>query len=118
LFHTGAAVALIITLVLDNTIPGTAEERGLHVWQKLSDESAEEWWEDDHMNAVGGWGACWSAAGRSLACSRRQRFACAAARQPASQLTSQAAGSQPAQHSASSPGASYTARGDGCGVYG
>jgi hypothetical protein len=58
IFHTAAAVALIITMVLDNTIPGSPEERGLHVWQKLGDAQAEEWWHDDHMNAVSGAGGC------------------------------------------------------------
>ena len=51
IFATGPAVALIITLVLDNTVPGTREERGLHVWQAL-DTNAGDWWEDDHMNRV------------------------------------------------------------------
>lgn len=51
IFATGPAVALIITLVLDNTVPGTREERGLHVWQQL-DTNAGDWWEDDHMNRV------------------------------------------------------------------
>lgn len=32
IFSTGAAVALIATLFLDNTVPGTDRERGLHVW--------------------------------------------------------------------------------------
>ncbi|CAL8465374.1 g4910 [Coccomyxa elongata] len=54
IFATGPAVALIITLVLDNTVPGTREERGLHVWQQL-DTNAGDWWEDDHMNQVYGW---------------------------------------------------------------
>jgi nucleobase transporter 1/2 len=49
IFSTGPAVALIITLILDNTIPGTREERGLHVWQQL-DASGRDWFEDDHMN--------------------------------------------------------------------
>lgn len=55
IFHTAAAVALILTMILDNTIPGTPEERGLHVWQQLGDAQAEEWWHDDHMNAVRAW---------------------------------------------------------------
>lgn len=32
IFSTGAAVALIATLFLDNTVPGTDRERGLHMW--------------------------------------------------------------------------------------
>ena len=32
IFSTGAAVALIATLFLDNTVPGSDRERGLHVW--------------------------------------------------------------------------------------
>ena len=51
IFATGPAVALIVTLLLDNTIPGTRRERGLHVWQQL-DEAGVDWWEDDHMNRV------------------------------------------------------------------
>ncbi len=51
IFATGPAVALIITLFLDNTIPGSRKERGLHVWQQL-DADGTDWWEDDHMNRV------------------------------------------------------------------
>lgn len=51
IFSTGPAVALIITLILDNTVPGTREERGLHVWQQLEKED-EDWWEDDYANRV------------------------------------------------------------------
>ena len=51
IFSTGPAVALIITLVLDNTVPGTQRERGLHVWQPL-DPAGADWWQDDHMNAA------------------------------------------------------------------
>ena len=51
IFSTGPAVALIITLILDNTVPGTREERGLHVWMPL-DAAESDWWEDEHMNAV------------------------------------------------------------------
>ena len=32
LFKTPMAVALMIALLLDNTLPGTKEERGLHHW--------------------------------------------------------------------------------------
>jgi hypothetical protein len=55
IFHTAAAVALMLTLFLDNTIPGSDEERGLHVWTTLVvDEAGNEtdWWEDDHLNRV------------------------------------------------------------------
>ena len=51
IFSTGPAVALIITLVLDNTVPGTREERGLHVWQQL-DMKDQDWWDDDYANRV------------------------------------------------------------------
>ena len=51
IFATGPAVALIVTLFLDNTVPGSRKERGLHVWQQL-DASGADWWEDDHMNRV------------------------------------------------------------------
>ncbi|KAF8056380.1 NAT1 [Scenedesmus sp. PABB004] len=58
LFHTAAAVALILTLLLDNTIPGSDEERGLTVWRCLAGErpdgSAKDWWEDEAMHAVYG----------------------------------------------------------------
>ena len=32
LFQTPMAVALLIALLLDNTLPGSKEERGLHHW--------------------------------------------------------------------------------------
>ena len=51
IFSTGPAVALMITLFLDNTIPGSREERGLHVWQQLGGDGTD-WWEDDHMHRV------------------------------------------------------------------
>ena len=51
IFSTGPAVALIITLILDNTVPGTREERGLHVWQQL-DLKDQDWWDDDYANRV------------------------------------------------------------------
>ncbi|CAK0786722.1 hypothetical protein CVIRNUC_009936 [Coccomyxa viridis] len=54
IFSTGPAVALIITLILDNTVPGTREERGLHVWQQL-DMKDQDWWDDDYANRVYGW---------------------------------------------------------------
>lgn len=44
-------MALIITLFLDNTVPGTREERGLHVWQHL-DMDGKDWWDDDYANQV------------------------------------------------------------------
>lgn len=56
IFHTAAAVALLLTLFLDNTIPGSDEERGLHVWRCLvkdADGNTTDWWEDDHLNRVG-----------------------------------------------------------------
>lgn len=34
IFSTAAAVTLIITLLLDNTVYGTKRERGLHVWEE------------------------------------------------------------------------------------
>jgi nucleobase transporter 1/2 len=50
---TPAAVALILTLFFDNTIPGTAEERGMGAWQQIGRAGAgADWWEDDHMNEV------------------------------------------------------------------
>jgi hypothetical protein len=55
IFHTAAAVALMLTLLLDNTIPGSDEERGLHVWTTLvvdADGNKTDWWEDDHLNRV------------------------------------------------------------------
>ena len=39
-------------MILDNTIPGTRAERGLHVWQPLPQDGSAAWWEDDYMNAV------------------------------------------------------------------
>ncbi|CAL5222118.1 g4434 [Coccomyxa viridis] len=54
IFSTGPAVALIITMVLDNTVPGTIEERGLHVWQHVY-KDGEDWWDDDYANRVYGW---------------------------------------------------------------
>ena len=51
IFSTGPAVALIITMVLDNTVPGTIEERGLHVWQHVY-KDGEDWWDDDYANRV------------------------------------------------------------------
>ena len=42
LFSTSMAVGCIVALILDNTIPGTIEERGLKAWrQHLSDDSDE-----------------------------------------------------------------------------
>jgi len=42
LFSTSMAVGCIVALILDNTIPGTTEERGLKAWrQHLSDDSDE-----------------------------------------------------------------------------
>ena len=42
LFKTSMAVGCIVALILDNTIPGTIEKRGLKAWRKhLSDESDE-----------------------------------------------------------------------------
>ncbi|MFB6234011.1 MAG: uracil-xanthine permease family protein [Halopenitus sp.] len=38
---TGMAVGGIIALVLDNTIPGTREERGLDQWEKISEAEPE-----------------------------------------------------------------------------
>jgi len=43
LFSTSMAVGCIIALILDDTIPGTIEERGLMAWrQHLSDSSDEQ----------------------------------------------------------------------------
>ncbi|KAK9829197.1 hypothetical protein WJX72_004442 [[Myrmecia] bisecta] len=53
IFTTAAAVALIITMFLDNTIPGTREERGLHVWGQLN-EHGSAWWEDETLHKVYG----------------------------------------------------------------
>jgi hypothetical protein len=50
IFSTAAAVSLIITMILDNTIKGTREERGLQVWQVLEDKT--DWWTDPYMNKV------------------------------------------------------------------
>ena len=36
------AVGGIVALILDNTIPGTTEERGLKAWRHLSDESGDQ----------------------------------------------------------------------------
>eukprot|EP00884_Botryococcus_braunii_P002860 jgi/Botrbrau1/12575/Bobra.0169s0108.1 len=52
IFSTAAAVSLIITMILDNTIKGTREERGLQVWQVLEDNT--DWWTDPYMNKVYG----------------------------------------------------------------
>ena len=43
LLKTSMAVGCIVALILDNTIPGTIEERGLKTWrQHLGDESDEQ----------------------------------------------------------------------------
>ncbi|KAJ7386675.1 hypothetical protein OS493_006683 [Desmophyllum pertusum] len=43
LFRTSMAIGCIVAFILDNTIPGTIEERGLKAWrQHLSDESDEQ----------------------------------------------------------------------------
>ena len=43
LFSTSMAVGCLAALILDNTIPGTIEERGLKAWrQHLSDDSDEQ----------------------------------------------------------------------------
>jgi len=43
LFSTSMAVGCIVALILDNTIPGAIEERGLKTWrQHLSDSSDEQ----------------------------------------------------------------------------
>jgi hypothetical protein len=56
IFQTAAAVSLMLTLLLDNTIPGSDQERGLHVWRCLvtatDGTTTTHWWEDDHMNRV------------------------------------------------------------------
>lgn len=54
IFSTGAAVALIVTLFLDNTVPGTKRERGLHVWTKRMEGGVEHWWHDPELYAVYG----------------------------------------------------------------
>lgn len=51
LFNTAAADALIITMFLDNTIPGTIQERGLHVWMQYAGSTAD-WWADDRLHEV------------------------------------------------------------------
>lgn len=50
IFATGAAVTLIVTLFLDNTIPGTIKERGLHVW--LQAAGSKDWWEVNALHDV------------------------------------------------------------------
>ena len=57
IFQTAAAVALLLTLLLDNTLPGSDEERGLQHMMNLikgpdGEKPLEDWWEDDHMNEV------------------------------------------------------------------
>jgi nucleobase transporter 1/2 len=57
IFHTAAAVALLLTLLLDNTIPGSDEERGLqHMLSLVKGPDGEkvvgDWWEDNHLNRV------------------------------------------------------------------
>ena len=43
LFKTSMAVGCFVALILDNTIPGTIEERGLKAWrQHLSDGDDEQ----------------------------------------------------------------------------
>eukprot|EP00878_Enallax_costatus_P011584 GHUV01012092.1.p1 GENE.GHUV01012092.1~~GHUV01012092.1.p1 ORF type:complete len:539 (+),score=86.91 GHUV01012092.1:909-2525(+) len=57
IFHTAAAVALMLTLLLDNTIPGSDEERGLTAWTTLFVDdlgNTRDWYEDDYMNQVYG----------------------------------------------------------------
>ena len=52
---SAAAVALLLTLLLDNTIKGSDVERGLTVWHGILREGAAEdsnWWEDDFCNKV------------------------------------------------------------------
>jgi nucleobase transporter 1/2 len=56
-FSSAAAVALLLTLLLDNTIKGSDAERGLTVWHGILREGATEdssWWEDDFCNQVSG----------------------------------------------------------------
>ena len=36
---TGMAVGALVALILDNTIPGTDEERGLVAWNKREDSA-------------------------------------------------------------------------------
>lgn len=46
LLKTSMAVGCIVALILDNTIPGTEEERGLKTWrQHLGDDEGEEQFE-------------------------------------------------------------------------
>ena len=43
LLSTSMAVGCLVALILDNTIPGTIEERGLKVWrQHLSDAESDD----------------------------------------------------------------------------
>ena len=43
LLSTSMAVGCLVALILDNTIPGTIEERGLKAWrQHLSDENNDQ----------------------------------------------------------------------------
>ena len=43
LMKTSMAVGCIVALILDNTIPGTIEERGLKAWrQHVTDESDDQ----------------------------------------------------------------------------
>ena len=62
IFSTAAAVTLIITLFLDNTVPGSKRERGLHIWEELMESlGGGEWWEDEYMEKVGReWGGMWA----------------------------------------------------------
>ncbi|GAB4815990.1 hypothetical protein N2152v2_003036 [Parachlorella kessleri] len=56
IFSTAAAVTLIITLFLDNTVPGGKRERGLHIWEELmASLGGGEWWEDEYMEKIYGW---------------------------------------------------------------
>jgi hypothetical protein len=38
---TGMAVGGLIAFILDNTIPGTPEERGLTAWEELTEDDSE-----------------------------------------------------------------------------
>jgi hypothetical protein len=54
-FSSAAAVALLLTLLLDNTIRGSDAERGLTAWHGALREGAaadDSWWEDDFCNKV------------------------------------------------------------------
>jgi len=58
---TGMAVGGIVAFVLDNTIPGTREERGLTTWEDITEDADEfkPFWErlggsDDERPAPGG----------------------------------------------------------------